>query len=177
MQRGQHPRAVNIQQISTSKQSGAALRTSLQMDVVDDPAHWVPQAWFETGATLITSSPLFNTMDGRPSELAEVIDDAGSQVLEQQPMIAAGTILRCSSAEVDGARIEYFPTSQHTISYSWAENFPTSQHTISYSRWFDCDQIGVSWHLVTCSCWQALTYKRIVTRGLGAVDDSDVYLV
>ena len=77
LQRGQHPRAVNIQQISTSKQSGAALRTSLQMDVVNDPAHWVPQAWFETGATLITSSPLFNTMDGRPSESAEVIDDAG----------------------------------------------------------------------------------------------------
>ena len=121
MQRGQHPRAVNIQQISTSKQRGAALRTSLQMDVIDDPAHWVPQAWFETGATLITSSSLFNTMDGRPSEPAEVIDDAGSQVLAQQPMIAAGTILRCSSAEVDGARIE------------WAEYFPTSQHTISYS--------------------------------------------
>ena len=127
MQRGQHPRAVNNQQISTSKQRGAALRTSLQMDVIDDPAHWVPQAWFETGATLITSSSLFNTMDGRPSEPAEVevIDDAGSQVLAQQPMIAAGTILRCSSAEVDGARIE------------WAEYFPTSQHTISYSRWFD----------------------------------------
>ena len=125
LQRGQHPRAVNIQQISTSKQRGAALRTSLQMDVIDDPAHWVPQAWFETGATLITSSPLFNTMDGRPSEPAEVIDDAGSQVLAQQPMIAAGTILRCSSADMDGARIE------------WAEYFPTSQHTISYSRWFD----------------------------------------
>ena len=70
-----------------------------------------------------------------------------------------------NDASMDGARIE------------WAEYFPTSQHTISYSRWLINGLIGVSWHLVTCSCWQALTYKRIVTRGLGAVDDSDVYLV
>lgn len=30
-----------------------------------------------------------------------------------------------NDASMDGARIE------------WAEYFPTSQHTISYSRWFD----------------------------------------
>ena len=173
LQRGQHPRAVNIQQISTSKQSGAALRTSLQMDVVDDPAHWVPQAWFETGATLITSSPLFNTMDGRPSESAEVIDDAGSQVLEQQPMIAAGTILRCSSAEMSPGTIP--PTTQ-----AWTErgsSGPSTSRRVNTQFHTRDGLIGVSWHLVTCSCWQALTYKRIVTRGLGAVDDSDVYLV